>query len=287
MRKKYVVGAFGCAALAAGVYAADHGDTPELISIARHDARVTDWFAWHTADTFFMITCTNANIPVGQTSYRFPEDLTVRFQIDNSSAVDFSNETANSKYGGRIVDPSKIAANITLDFSFDPNGNLVMYTEGLSAEAAARITKTSGFFDDPFINGRRNGRNVACIATSQPLADVKGAGNTLLTWTTSKVPDIHGPISEHSGRALRSQFPENNAMNTLRPRAHATELGLVPDVAIHNLAAPAGFPNGRLLTDDVIDLVGDPRLVNDPVAQAPTTNDKPFSATFPFLAAPH
>jgi hypothetical protein len=120
-----------------------------------------------------------------------------------------------------------------------------------------------------------------------PLADIQGAVPTLLTWATSKVPDLHGPISEHGGRALRSQFTENLALNTLRPRAQWTELQMVPDVMIHDLNAPSGYPNGRLLTDDVIDLVGDPRLVNDVVAQSATANDKPLLSGFPYLSDPH
>lgn len=286
MKKKYLLGALGLTAIATMGQAADHGDTPLLIQISRHDARVTDWHAWHQGDKFVMATSLNPNIPTGQSSYRFSEDLTVRMHIDRDSAVDFSNATLNAKYGGTIVDPAKVSADITLEFAWDENGQIVMHTEGLSGEAKSRIKVYSGLRDDPFINGVRNGRNVASIVVEMPLADVKGPGQTLLTWTTTKVPDIHGPIVEHGGRALRSQFPENMAMNEMRPRAHYTELGTQPDVAIHNLAAPAGFPNGRLLTDDVIDQVGDPRLTGNPTAQAPTANDKPFLSSFPFLAEP-
>jgi hypothetical protein len=286
MKKKYLMGALGLTAIATISQAADHGDTPLLVQIARHDARVTDWHAWHAGDKFVMATSVNPNIPGGQASYRFSEDLTVRMHIDRDSAIDYTNAAMNAKYGGVIVSPERISPDITLEFAWDENGEIVMHTEGVSDEAKSRIKVYSGLRDDPFINGLRNGRNVASIVVEMPLADVKGAGSSLLTWTTTKVPDIHSPIVEHSGRALRSQFPENNAMNEMRPRAHYTELGTVPDVAIHNLGAPAGFPNGRLLTDDVIDQVGDPRLTGNAVAQAPTENDKPFLSSFPYLAQP-
>ena len=47
----------------------------------------------------------------------------------------------------------------------------------------------------------------------------------------------------------------------------------------------AEYPNGRELTDDVVDLVGDPRpLSND--APFPTANDVPFLDVLPYLAAP-
>jgi hypothetical protein len=287
MKKRYVVASLGCAVFAAGVYAADHGDTPELISLGRHDGRITDLHAWRSGSSFVMSLCTNPNIPVGATSYVFPEDLTLRFHIDNTSVIDFSDPPLSSKYGGRIVDPSKVTANITLEFSFGPNGAPILYTQGLSATAQSHIQVYAGLRDDPFINGRRDGRNTACVVVQMPLADIQGAVPSLLTWATSKVPDLHGPISEHGGRALRSQFTENLALNTLRPRAQWTELEMVPDVMIHDLNAPSGFPNGRLLTDDVIDLVGDLRLVNDLVAQAVTANDKPLLPSFPYLSDPH
>ena len=286
MNKKFLLGSLGTIALGSVLYAADHGDTPQLIEIGRHDARITDWHGWRNGDNLVMSLCTNPNIPTSATSYRFPEDLTLRMHIDNHSAVDFSNAELTAKYGGVVVDPSKISDDITLEFSFDQNGSPVMFATGLTDTQRSHIQTFAGLRDDPFINGLRNGRNVACVVVELPLADVQGSGSTLLTWGTSKVPDLHQNIVEHGGRALRSQFPENMALNSVRPRAQYTELGQAPDVMIMNLNAASGFPNGRLLTDDVIDLVGDVRLTGNPTAQAPTANDKPFLAAFPYLAAP-
>jgi hypothetical protein len=54
----------------------------------------------------------------------------------------------------------------------------------------------------------------------------------------------------------------------------------------------AGFPNGRRLSDDVIDialqvvegeLVGNPNDLSDGV----DANDVPFRSTFPYVALPH
>jgi hypothetical protein len=54
---------------------------------------------------------------------------------------------------------------------------------------------------------------------------------------------------------------------------------------IYDTALAASFPNGRELTDDVVDLVGDPRVLSndDPF---PSTNDVPFLGAFPYLAPP-
>jgi Domain of unknown function (DUF4331) len=53
----------------------------------------------------------------------------------------------------------------------------------------------------------------------------------------------------------------------------------------------AGFPNGRRLADDVVDIelrvVGGALIGNDlPLGDGVNGNDKPFSSTFPYLAAP-
>ncbi len=68
---------------------------------------------------------------------------------------------------------------------------------------------------------------------------------------------------------------------------------IIPDTLTLDLSAPAGFPNGRGLTDPVIDMtlnviflklsVNGPRtLANLPVN--PAANDVPFRASFPYLA---
>jgi hypothetical protein len=71
----------------------------------------------------------------------------------------------------------------------------------------------------------------------------------------------------------------------------------VPDTLKLDLSRPAGFPNGRTLTDPVIDITLAALFVDFTVTgQSPATfanlplnppaNDKPFSDTFPFLAPP-
>jgi hypothetical protein len=76
---------------------------------------------------------------------------------------------------------------------------------------------------------------------------------------------------------------------------------VVPDVITVDTNAPSGFPNGRRLTDTVIDVtlavllidingLGDSNGPHSPttlVGVNPTANDKTFSNTFPYLAQPH
>lgn len=72
---------------------------------------------------------------------------------------------------------------------------------------------------------------------------------------------------------------------------------IVPDTLKLDLSRPAGFPNGRTLTDPVIDITLAALFVDFTVTgQSPATfanlplnppaNDKPFSDSFPFLAPP-
>ncbi len=65
---------------------------------------------------------------------------------------------------------------------------------------------------------------------------------------------------------------------------------LIPDVVTIDFSAPVAFPNGRQLTDDVIDVAlgivlnrGGAAGVSDAI----DGNDVPFASTFPYLAAPH
>lgn len=74
---------------------------------------------------------------------------------------------------------------------------------------------------------------------------------------------------------------------------------IIPDTLKIDTSSPAGFPNGRLLTDPVIDVtlaVALLELTGDPAPHAPTAlvgvlnpaaNDREFADEFPFLAEPH
>jgi hypothetical protein len=64
---------------------------------------------------------------------------------------------------------------------------------------------------------------------------------------------------------------------------------LLPDVQPIDLTQPTAFLNGRKLPDDVITaelgiIFGSNAALNDDHVDA---NDRPFGATFPYLAAPH
>lgn len=285
--------------------AADHDDTPALKAANRHEARITDLHVFtrsrpgpgrrpHQRDFLVLALSTNPTIAPTTASYGFPSDLTLEVLIDRHSRVDFGTDpAATAIFGGTIVDPARIAADLRFTITFAASGTPQLTTAGLDDDVP--ITLFAGLRDDPFIRGPRQGRNVASIVIELPLQLLtRGRHTTLLAWATSSVPGMQGPIGDVGGRALRSQFAENLSLNDHpNPAEHFSVLGKRPDVVIFDTARPAAFPNGRDLTDDVVDLVGDPRILmtdcpapGDPVSCSPSTNDRPFLAAFPYLAPP-
>lgn len=264
----------------------DHGDTPLLKEIARHDARLTDLYAFVRDDNLVVIVCLDPAVPADVTGYQFASDLTVNVFIDKDSKVTFNDPVDLSSFGGTIVNPRKIKEDIVFRVRFDEKGSPKLHTRGLSRSVRQNVSLFAGLRDDPFIRGPRVGRNIAAIVLQLPLEDVLTDHDTLIIWATSKVEDIKGPFQDMVGRALRSQFLENDLMNVSSPRQHHKKMGVRPDVMIFDTSHIATFPNGRELTDDVVDLVGDSRVLanDDPF---PDQNDLAFLNEFPYLAPPH
>jgi hypothetical protein len=265
--------------------ASDHDDTPLLKAVGRHDGRITDLYAFTRGDRLVLILCTNPAIPADVTQYVFPSDLTLRIAIDNHSEVRYDDPTAVATYGGTVVRPDKISEDVLFEVTFE-RGTPRLATHGLPGSTHSEIRFFTGLRDDPFIRGPRIGKNVAAVVIDLPLDAVLGSTPSLLVWASSKVPEIHGPMADLGGRALRSQFAENLALNDLPPRLHQSQLGVPPDVIIYDTSRAALFPNGRELFDDVVDMVGDPRILTTD-APFPSTNDVPFLSDFPYLPEPH
>jgi len=108
---------------------------------------------------------------------------------------------------------------------------------------------------------------------------------------------LHGALDEQL-RGLGLTPCTVNGDGTGTCAAAAVPL-ILPDTLKIDTSAAAGFPNGRMLTDPVIDVtlaVALLELTGDPAPHAatalvgvlnPSANDKAFEAAFPFLAAPH
>jgi len=267
--------------------ASDHDDTPLLKTMPRHDARLTDLFAFTRGENLVLVVCLDPTVPPAATSYVFASDLTVTINVDTKRAVRFVDADDLAAYGGTILDPEKIEPDIVFEITVDALGQAHLSTRGLSRHGQWPIQFFAGLRDDPFIRGPRIGRNVPALVVELPARAVVGnRPRPVLIWANSRVDDIMGPFQEHAGRSLRSQFVENDPLNLRTPAEHAAMLGVVPDVVILDTSVPVAFPNGRELTDDVVDLVGDARVLNTD-APFPAANDVPFLTTFPYLAEPH
>ncbi len=269
----------------------DHGDTPQLISMGRHDARISDLFAFTRGSKLVLILDTNPAIPASVTTYAWPSDLKLQIFIDNDSEVSYDYPKANEAFGGSVVNPADIREDISFNFDF-PNGVPRLKVRGIKS-GTKQIQLFAGLRDDPFIRGPQIGKNIAALVIELPLRLVLKDSPTILLWGQSRVGDVSGPIRDQVGRSLRSQLNEFLTLNTFPPRLHRSKLHMSPDVMIYNTSARAEIPNGRELTDDVIDFVAsiDPGPGAQNVLQSdapfPSANDKPFLSTFPYLAEPH
>lgn len=262
----------------------DHADTPNLTAISRHDVRITDLYAFIDVDSLVVALCVDPTIPPTATEYQFQSDAMYEINIDNSATVGYDDPEANGLYGGTVLDPDKINADVAFRFTFE-GGTPRLRVRGVK-NGEAVVEYFTGLRDDPFIRGPREGRNVAAIVVKVPLEAVMGTRPELLIWAYSRVPEFDKAQADHGGMALRSMFPENMPMNEMHPRHHAKRTGSAPDVIILNTLAEVGFPNGRALEDDVVDLVGDQRVLGNDFP-FPTVNDIPFLSEFPYLSAPH
>lgn len=108
--------------------------------------------------------------------------------------------------------------------------------------------------------------------------------------------DSNEPLATPSPAPTTAGFSVTPCLNQTVPGTGTTVAGLViPDTMTVDFARPAGFPNGRLLTDPVIDITLAAIFldlgVHSPLTFAnlplnPRANDRPFRSEFPYLAPP-
>jgi hypothetical protein len=273
-----------CGAGLLSLYSSDHADVPIIIIGARQDANITDLHVFRNGSNIVFAISTNPAIPPSVTGYTFPSDVTFEISIDTNATVLPADPDGD---GGTVLVPHEISEEVTFRIRFRDDGSAsIQKIMKQGMEAPPLVGFFAGLRDDPFIRGPRQRRNVGAIVLEVPLSAVVQGQSTLLIWATAKVNEFEGAFQELTGRSLRSMFPENAVLNTLHPKQHLLRAGLRPDVMIFDTALPAAFPNGRALTDDVVDLVGDTRVLSSD-SPFPTTNDLPFLTAFPYLAAPH
>jgi hypothetical protein len=238
--------------------------------------------------------CVNAGVPVPfppGVHHLFPTDAKFRFYIDNAPGPQPPVGALND-----IMED--ITFEITFTTGLDESGIPVsiphVTAHGLKSKNLSPVKIFAGERDDPFIRGPRQGRNVAAVVLRIPLGQVLDRGRTnLRVWGTVEFPSVGGSQIELAGRALRSMG--EIALNSMHPAFHANG----PDVVHIDVSLPSAFPNGRALTDDVVDLVGElePGVpgkdvrgsegCGTPYTNCVTANESGFSDRFPYLQPAH
>ncbi|MEP5989334.1 hypothetical protein, partial [Rhodopirellula bahusiensis] len=301
--------------------ASDHADP---ITLRHNEAGLTDLFAFESPDgeSLVLVLCAaraltdEAALPLTPISYRL--------WIDCNSQVHFDDPDVNARYGGKVVRPEQIEHEVCLTFRLQNDGTLADRTvAGLGAEEHLPEAYT-GLRDDPFIFHRFSNTNVVAIVQEIPYrllpnGKLDTAEGTYLIWATSH---RLGNQVDHVGRSLRTMLPRFDFLNTIEPKEHVAEIrrrherpdvvtdvlstfaspffgirhyDFEPDVMIFSRIRPAGYPNGRRLSDDVAKLCcdqGDCLLYEVSLAEShadhvprPVTNNVPFLEQFPYLAS--
>lgn len=282
--------------------ASDHTDTPLHIETGRDDARITDFWTFVQNGRLVMIMGINPFLPAEVRQYVFPTDVTYSFFIDQNSRVSFNDPVLKAAFGGSVNTPSGIREDLAFSVTFDRSNKPTVEIQGCSSTEAqgirSRMRIFTGLRAEAFIFAPFVRNNIGAIVIDVPLADVRKDSNTLLLWSASNVDAFAGSFQELGGRTLVSQFDEKLALNFIHPSQHKAALGVNPDLVILNTAAPSGFPNGRRLQDDIVDLVAAlPAPFNDARAfnleldlagfHANLSNIAPLPGVFPYLANPN
>lgn len=299
--------------------ASDHADPIELKNL---EAGLTDLFFFPHGDQMILILATRRALTAAAPYDLSPYELTV--YMDLHSRLSFDRPADVARYGGTVVDPTGISPDVTLRFRLNDDATLAGKTfEGLADAEAIQLY--TGVRDDPFIFPRFFKKNTIAMVLSIPMTSFPAGQQDWLLWGTSTKD---GKQIDHVGRSNRTQLARFDFLNTVPPSQHVAAIremektwagrvkflnrvsvpisnlvtavfairnyDLVPDVMVYTSRFPSGYPNGRRLPDDVVDLIcqiGDCLLFEASFQDSEawprqTVNDKEFLPDFPFLAEP-
>ena len=302
--------------------ASDHADPTDLTD---PNANITGLFIFPKGDQYILIFNVRRALTDPKPYDLAPYEYVVNFDL--STPVTFNSAEDRARYGGTIVQPEKLHPDATITVRLNDDTTL----KGLKYQGLKNtdnIRTYTGVRDDPFIFPRFFKVNVISMVMSIPMNAFPAGQRDFILWG---VTYKDGKESDHVGRSVRTQLPRFSAINTSPPSEHVKILtklktstddlynflkgnkewwskatadllqftfqirkyDLVPDVMIYTDRFPAGFPNGRLLTDDVnaiLCLTGDCLLQELSFIEGDwpraTKNDKPFLPDWPYLAEP-
>lgn len=291
---RHRIAALGCVAalgLTAGsAMAADHIDFPRSVSGGeqmRPDAQITDFFIFVNGNKLAMVMDLHPFMAPAAPTYTFPTDVHYRFNLDLNSAVTVGTDVISKEFGGVISNPAGISEDMVFDVTFDAKNKPTLNVTGANAArcdaAKTKARLFTGLRGEPFIFSSLVRNNVASIIIEVPLAQVVQNQSKLLAWATATVDLPSGSYQEMGARAFRSQFTPFVNINALHPSQHVANGFSPADVVIIDTNKPTAFPNGRALSDDVVDIVNTfTSLATDHnAANAEIANCAPGGADFP------
>jgi hypothetical protein len=234
-----------------------------------------------------------------------------------------------ARYGGTVLKPEGLHDDVTITLHLNDDTSLKDKSfKGLKDPDRIRIF--TGVRNDPFIFPRFFNRDIIAMVMSIPMSSFPDGQRDFILWTSTYKS---GKQLDHHGRSNRTQQIRFDALNTLPPQQHVAKImedykfyseaynflngfkevvprGLLasmiqllllprkydmqPDVMIYSTRFKPGYPNGRLLTDDVGAITcaeGDCILQELSFIEGvewprQTTNFKPVLDDWPFLAEP-
>lgn len=315
-----LLGLSGLGAVPRAAEASDHADPMVL---KEPDANITGLFFFPHGDQMIVIFNVRRALRAPKPYHLSPYRYVVH--MDLHPEVSFASDEDRLRYGGTLLQPESLESEVTLTFELNDDTTLKSKSfEGLKNPESIRVF--TGVRDDPFIFPRFFQKNVISMALSIPMTCFPPGQQDWALWG-SVYRD--GRQIDHVGRSSRTQLGRFDSLNTLPPTEHVQQIrkllqettglfnflnrytqtaklaglvqyvlqirkyDLVADVMLYTNRFPVGYPNGRLLPDDIVGLTcaqGDCVLQEIALIEGAwprqTVNDKPFLPDFPFLAEP-
>ena len=300
----------------------DHADP---IVVKEAEANITGLFFFPKDDQMILILNVRRALTAGG-PYQL-EPYVYNVNMDLHSQVTYDNDSERARYGGTVVNPDGISPDVKVKIRLNDDTSLKEKSfDGLTNPDGIRVW--TGVRDDPFIFPRFFKRNVISMVMSIPISSFPAGQQDWILWGTVTRAS-NGEQLDHVGRSNRTQQGRFGFLNTVPANQQAKALmeqlektsktdkflkrfnatmplenlyeyvllirsyDLFPDVMIYTNRFPPGFPNGRLLPDDVAALTcatGDCILQELSFIEGgwprATENDKPFLDDFPYLGEP-
>ncbi len=292
--------------------AADHGSPLHPPELWVEEARLSGLFAFPDEKTKSLVLILTFFKKVEVKEEQEFDKVEYGIYMDLTSKVSYENLSEVSQYGGTVIEPKKIKEDVSIKFKLDSNRKLKDYKiSGLKSQKGVKTWM--GLRDDPFNFPLARGKNTMAFVVSIPFKNFPKNQEDWLIWANSMYGDTHIHQADHVARALRTSPVRLQKLNFLHPNLHVDWIktqpewsypdqpeGIrpyeyTPDVMFFTTRRPAGYPNGRLLEDDVVKAVClqggvcrvyELELLFGDIPRN-TNRDEVFLKDFPYLAEPN